>query len=296
MIRLKSLLFENIEDYKFDNWNWNYAKIESSKSAADLAELIKYSKGLFNDTEAVAEAAFMAISKFNIYDSVSKLLGQDPYEFVKSFIDTTKTYHKQSIDTSYEKIQTKIEKPKPKTKKKEKLTPEQEKTLKRDINWVLRSTGYNPNSGAYILAKIIATKEGWLPDANNGRGSRAYRNNNPGNLDYQDSFKKIDPGVKRESGSNGRFAVFSSPILGAKALIKFKIEKWANGGMPVTSTNQNMNPKYTKGIKPTIKQFITTYAPPSDSNNTSRYIADVVSAAKSKKSNVTADTLVSDLL
>lgn len=105
MIRLKSLLAEGVEAYKLSNGDWNYAKIESSTNASDVAALIRQSKGYINDDEAVAEAAFMAMAKTNIYDKVKSSLGQDPYAFVKSFMTTSTSYHKQSIDTSYKKIQ-----------------------------------------------------------------------------------------------------------------------------------------------------------------------------------------------
>ena len=165
---------------------------------------------------------------------------------------------------------------------------------KKNIDAVLKATGYSQSSPAYQLARIIAKKEGWLPDANNGRGSRAYRNNNPGNLDYQDDFKSIDPKVTRENG-NGRFAKFSTPVLGAKALIEKKIIKWANGGMPATSTNQNMQPKYNSGDKPTIKQFIYTYAPPSE-NDTAGYINMVLRGIKSVAPMATQDSRVIDII
>lgn len=106
MIRLKSLLQEGIELYKLPNGNWNYPKIESSTNALDIAALIKQSKGTFQDDEAVAEASFIAMTKSNLYNKVKTALGQDPYAYVKSFMSTNKTYHKQPIDISYKKIQT----------------------------------------------------------------------------------------------------------------------------------------------------------------------------------------------
>jgi hypothetical protein len=165
---------------------------------------------------------------------------------------------------------------------------------KKNIDAVLKATGYSQSSPEYQLARIIAKKEGWLPDATAGRGSRAYRNNNPGNLDYQDDFKSIDPDVTRENG-NGRFAKFSTPVLGAKALIEKKIIKWANGGMPATSTNQNMQPKYNTGDNPTIKQFIYTYAPPNE-NDTTGYINMVLQGIKSVAPTATQDTRVIDII
>ena len=164
---------------------------------------------------------------------------------------------------------------------------------KTSLTSVLDQTGYAKTSAEYILAKIIGTKEGWVANANAGKGSRSYRNNNPGNLMYQDSFKTIDRKVVRET--NGKFAKFSSPVLGAKALIVMKIKKWAAGGMPSTSTNLNMKPKYVKGEKPTIKQFMYTYAPPSE-NNTENYIKTVIDGVKSTYPKVSSSTKVYDIL
>ena len=164
---------------------------------------------------------------------------------------------------------------------------------KTSLTSVLDETGYARTSAEYILAKIIGTKEGWVANANAGKGSRSYRNNNPGNLMYQDSFKTIDRKVVQET--NGKFAKFSSPVLGAKALIVMKIKKWASGGMPSTSTNLNMKPKYVKGEKPTIKQFMYTYAPPSE-NNTENYIKTVIDGVKSTYPKVSSSTKVYDIL
>jgi hypothetical protein len=104
MIRLKSLLNEDVDWYIREDGDWNYSKIESSKSARDIAQLLRRSRGIFNDDEAVAEAAFIAMTKSNIYDAVKKSLSRDPYGYVSSFISTGNMYHKQSIDTSYRKI------------------------------------------------------------------------------------------------------------------------------------------------------------------------------------------------
>lgn len=164
---------------------------------------------------------------------------------------------------------------------------------KTNLTSVLDQTGYAKTSAEYILAKIIGTQEGWVATANAGKGSRAYRNNNPGNLMYQDSFTTIDPKVVQEP--KGKYAKFSSPVLGAKALIDMKIKKWAGGDMPSTSTNLNMTPKYVKGEKPTIKQFMYTYAPPSE-NNTENYIKTIIDGVKSTYPKVSSSTKVYDIL
>lgn len=105
MIRLKTLILEGIDSYIMSDGDWNYSKIESTKNAVDLAALIKYSYGYFNDDESLAEAAFIAMTKSNIYDAVKAALGRDPYHYVQSFMSTNVVYHKQTIDASYKKIQ-----------------------------------------------------------------------------------------------------------------------------------------------------------------------------------------------
>jgi hypothetical protein len=174
---------------------------------------------------------------------------------------------------------------------------------KNNLTAVLSASGYAVGSAPFEIAKIIATKEGWASKPNGGKGTRAYRNNNPGNLDGTD-FKDIDPAVTVETmldGTKGRYAKFSKPELGAKALIDKKIIKWANGGMPTTSGNQTLivsskgGKKYIKGEKPTVAQFFYTYAPPNE-NDTEGYIRGFITAAKKLKADATRDTLVADLL
>jgi hypothetical protein len=170
------------------------------------------------------------------------------------------------------------------------------------LRQVLINSGLNENSALYALAYSIGTKEGWNPNANGGVGSRAYRNNNPGNLDYSANLKKIDPDVALENNpfGNDRFAHFTTAELGAKALTE-KIKSWANGNMLVTRGNQSLlaesgkGAKYVEGRKPTLTQFIYTYAPPNE-NNTEKYITDVLNDILKIKSNATRNTLVSDLI
>jgi hypothetical protein len=145
---------------------------------------------------------------------------------------------------------------------------------KDSLDSVISCSGYGPSTSEFKLAKIIANKEGWVKNMNNGKGSRSYRNNNPGNLDYYDGLKSIDGQVTKETkldGSIGRFAKFSSPCLGAKALIEEKIVKWSNGEMPAYGSA----PGYKTGQVPTLKQFMYTYAPPNE-NDTTKYINDIL--------------------
>jgi hypothetical protein len=163
---------------------------------------------------------------------------------------------------------------------------------KDNLDEVIGCSGYGKSTPQFEVAKIMATKEGWKKSDNNGKGSRSYRNNNPGNLDYQESFKSIDKDVTKEiklDGTIGRFAKFSSPCLGAKALIEQKIIKWAKGNMP----DYGSAPNYEAGKIPTLKQFVYTYAPPNE-NDTTKYIKDILRSLNNPKFN--ENTLMKDIL
>jgi len=163
---------------------------------------------------------------------------------------------------------------------------------KDNLDEVIGCSGYGKSTPQFELAKIMATKEGWNKSGNNGKGSRSYRNNNPGNLDYQENFKSIDKDVTKEiklDGTVGRFAKFSSPCLGAKALIEQKIVKWAKGNMP----DYGSAPNYEAGKIPTLKQFVYTYAPPNE-NDTTKYINDILISLNNPKFN--ENTLMKDIL
>lgn len=155
------------------------------------------------------------------------------------------------------------------------LTEVQVKSIDAAINSVISKKNLKK------LVKAISNKEGWIATSNAGLGSRAYRNNNPGNLDYQSSFKQIDPGVKREkklqggklTDEDGRFAHFSTPEFGVKAL-RDKIIRWAKGNMPTTAGNQSLIArdfgeefKWKRGTPPTVLQFMYTYAPPNENSS-----------------------------
>ena len=179
------------------------------------------------------------------------------------------------------------------------INPARKVALNTALSKIIENAGYAKGTGAYNLALAIGSKEGWNSSANNGLGSRSYRNNNPGNLDYGADLRTIDPNVTLETAlgsAKARFAKFSTPELGVKALIEIKIKRWASGKMPITSGNQSLIPsaeKYSKGAKPTIAQFFYTYAPPNE-NNTEGYISGVLGALGNK--GATRKSLVVDLI
>ena len=89
-------------------------------------------------------------------------------------------------------------------------------------------------------------------------GSRNWRNNNPGNIEYG-SFARQNGAV----GTDGRFAIF--PTLAAGEV--------ARGNLLFTSTF-NVGPKKQPYKEQTIADAITAYAPPKE-NNTPAYIKAV---------------------
>mgnify|MGYP000194203915 CR=1 FL=1 len=153
-----------------------------------------------------------------------------------------------------------------------------------DLTELAKAAGYDPNSPEAIMASAIAKNEGWT-----NKKALAYKNNNPGNLDYSDEFKKYDQSVYKQNGNTkqtSRFAVFAKAEYGFKALIESKIKSWADGRMPVTSTNsgnyESQIGKWSKNQPPTFLQFFYTYAPPTDSNDPDQYAANVVATINSK--------------
>jgi hypothetical protein len=95
----------------------------------------------------------------------------------------------------------------------------------------------------YTLSQAIAREEGFYVD-----GSRAQRNNNPGNIEYG-SFA-ISTGA---TGSDGRFAIYPTPEAGFSSLVGLLLRHYL--GM-------------------TIAQAINHWAPPVE-NNTAQYIRNV---------------------
>ncbi len=159
------------------------------------------------------------------------------------------------------------------------------------------------------MAAIIGTKEGYQKGSKN----RPSRNNNPGNLTGS-SYKDLDPNVVLEPANaqgQRRFAKFSTPELGAKALVERKIKSWAKGDYPGTDVNgpSKKNNEYratwnvpnslagiaNKKINLTIEQFFYIYAPPSE-NNTEGYISSVINSLKKTYPKITRLSKLIDFL
>lgn len=92
------------------------------------------------------------------------------------------------------------------------------------------------------------------PSQQQAGGVRGIRNNNPGNLEASQDFQ-----WQGQTGNDGRFATFTSPEHGIRAL-----------GVNLLSYQR-------RGLN-TISKIISRWAPPQDNNDTSAYIQKVSTA------------------
>ena len=127
-------------------------------------------------------------------------------------------------------------------------------------------TIYDPSATGRPLniPEAIAREEGW----NLTPTARCRRNCNPGNLNFEPW--EIQFGATLEDvpdGETARFAAFPTAIDGFQALVHLC-------GFP----------KYKGG---TLANLIEAWAPPSDGNNTSAYLANVI-----RWTGLTADTII----
>lgn len=126
----------------------------------------------------------------------------------------------------------------------------------------------------YDLGKLLSAMaqfEGWeTPNhKNGGKGSRSYRNNNPGNL--RSSIFECD--------NIENFAVFKNEFIGWNAF-QYDIMQKCKG-----NTKTKLTPNST------IKDLIHTWAPTSDGNIPQNYIDFVC-----KESGLSPDYRIGDLL
>lgn len=116
-------------------------------------------------------------------------------------------------------------------------------------DWLKEKTGINlPRADGYGQEDDVEQR------AQSSNAPRGIRNNNPGNLNYAKQS-----GAIKESGPNGRFAVFNSMTEGVSALYK-QIQLYFQRGTD------------------TISEIVNKYAPASDNNNVMAYINSLVKA------------------
>jgi len=121
-----------------------------------------------------------------------------------------------------------------------------------------------------LMAEAIREHEGWY------KGSRSYRNNNPGNFKFNPSGYRSVYGVVGKDKDG--FAIFPSCELGWLYLINF-LTACATGKSTVFSPSMNMY------------EFFAKYAPSSDNNDPKHY-AEVVAS----KMGVEPSFIIKDLL
>ncbi len=121
------------------------------------------------------------------------------------------------------------------------------------------------------LCQAIAEQEGWLSSIDEPRtkGSRSWRNHNPGNL------RRSPFSIGVEDG----FCVFKTDQDGMSAL-SWDIRQKATGNTTTGLTGSS-----------TLADLINIWAPKSDGNNTDIYLQSVV-----KNSGIDKNTLLRDII
>ena len=118
--------------------------------------------------------------------------------------------------------------------------------------------------------RIFKTENG---DVKREGGSRSWRNNNPGNIEYGDFAKRFGA-----IGTDGRFAIFPTEEAGRKAKEYLIFE--SNGGRQLSTKGD-----YGAGLgykDKTLSQMLTAYAP-KEENITNGYIKSILSAVGVEK-------------
>ena len=139
------------------------------------------------------------------------------------------------------------------------------------------------------LMEAMAAEEGFYK-----AGTRPQRNNNPGDIDWSD-FAHAHGATRQEVGAFGRFAYFPTVELGfacMKALLSVPAVFRMNADGTVwrwPGTQQRFIERGYLGA--TIAEALFHWAPPSDGNNVSAYLAGVL-----EMTGLQAGTLVAECL
>ena len=219
----------------------------------------------------------------------------DPYEY--KFQNNTWFARKKGTDgqfldiTKYQKSVDILNKEFPQGKKPAEQKPAEQKPSpksnvnKNDLDSIINAVTNNSN-----IAKFM--KQQTLFEGSWKSGTLNYDNNNPANMLPDAPSRKVDPNLTVTPRS--QYAKFSTPELGFTAYLN-KILRWSKGNMPAypSGTKQIMDPKYNKGAKhspykagqvPTLAQFVYTWAPPSDRNDSENYIKSILKVFPDKNS------------
>lgn len=102
--------------------------------------------------------------------------------------------------------------------------------------------------GGFALVLLAA---GSLGATAPGDMPRGIRNNNPGNIEYSAAND-----WQGQTGTDGRYAIFTAPVWGIRAMARI------------------LNSYRARGVV-TVEQIVTTWAPPNE-NHSAAYVASVV--------------------
>lgn len=132
----------------------------------------------------------------------------------------------------------------------------------------------NIPKGVKALIEAHAQIEGFYPD------TRSYRNNNPGNLVYNQQYNIF--GATREA--EGRFAKFPTLEKGVDAKFNY-----------IERVNTGKHLRYPKGTNTTLSEYINIYAPASDNNLPTKYTENIIGYFKKKGITITPSTTIGEI-
>jgi len=132
----------------------------------------------------------------------------------------------------------------------------------------------NIPKGVKALIEAHAQIEGYYSN------TRAFRNNNPGNLVYNSKYDKF--GATQES--QGRFAVFPTLEQGLDAKFDY-----------IDRVNKKQHTRYPKGPNTTLLEYISTYAPKSDGNDPINYTTKIIGYFQKKGIVITPLTTIGQI-
>lgn len=154
----------------------------------------------------------------------------------------------------------------------------------------------NVSKGLKILMEAHGTQEGFI------MGSRAQRNNNPGNLAYSNLLAQNFGALLEPPNPKGerRFAYFSTLALGVKAKADY-ITRATNKqhSLYTESALKEKKKKYNLPSDPkelSLELYMYTYAPPNE-NDTENYINFIIQYFKEKNNiTITRFSLLKDII
>lgn len=127
-------------------------------------------------------------------------------------------------------------------------------TLKQLLYQLIERKNMEPSATVIDFCRAIKQHEGWYPPSKDyPSGSRAYRNNNPGNIRCNTIMNHLATGKDKDG-----FCKFPTEQIGFQALVRL-VQRAVDGESYVYKPHM------------TIEQFFSIYAPASDKNDPKAY-------------------------